>query len=65
MRERKKDSGVKMCPMVNLEEIDFIEPPPSKRLEESKNDVDEEKEQQSTLLNFGEKIAKANEAKAI
>jgi hypothetical protein len=32
MRERKKDQGVKLCPIVNLEDIDFIEPPPNKRL---------------------------------
>ena len=44
MRERKKESGVKMCPLVNLEDIDFIEPPPSKRLEESKNENEEEKD---------------------
>ena len=32
MRKRKKDAGVKLCPLVDLKDIDFIEPPPMKRL---------------------------------
>jgi len=36
MRERNKEHGVKLCPNVDLKDIDFIEPPPnSKRLEET------------------------------
>jgi hypothetical protein len=34
MRERKRDQDVKMCPDVSLKDIDFIEPPPDKRLED-------------------------------
>lgn len=37
MRERAKFQGVKLCPKVNLEDIDFIEPPPEKRLADDNN----------------------------
>lgn len=54
MRDRIKTDGFKLCPIILLKDIDFIEPPPEERLEEKIET--KVVTNQATLLNYNDKL---------